>query len=98
MPTYSEVTALINDYSIDAVRAYNDNFGTLDTQHFQDSFEGEYDYQSEVDEMLIEQFIDCMQVPDNVANYLDEEQVAREMRFDYSVVEHGGKVYLFRNC
>lgn len=41
-----------------------------------------------VKDYLVEIWIDCNEVPEHVYYYLDEQAIARDVRFDYHVEEH----------
>ena len=94
----AEYRSIVADNTPEAARAYWLNHGNLDADHFADSFCGVFDWESEVDIYLVDTWYDFSTVPENVAQYVDDERVARDMRFDYSTIAHNDKVYLFHAC
>ena len=62
-----------------------------------DFFEGEFDFDHLINDHLVESFKDCMEIPTHLENYIDDDAIARDMRYDYTVCESDGKFYLFRD-
>lgn len=86
-----------NEFPLAAAKAYCNAIFDWDEDHFADSYVGEYDSERDIDEYLIDTFIECFEVEPAVVPYLDEQFIAREMRYDYFTSEYDGKVYLYRN-
>ena len=85
--------------SLAAVEAYCSLFGSWSAEHFQDAYAGEFQHEADIDEYLVELWLECWApIPENIVRYLDEELTARDMRYDYSAERVGNRVYLFRNC
>lgn len=77
---------------------YLDNVdGTADLDAARDSFQGVYRSTEDFAEELTEECYDLNKVPAFIRNHIDWEGVARDMRGDYSFVEHEGDVWVFRN-
>jgi len=85
------------DAPADAVSAFVEYFGLSDIENFEDAYCGEFRYQSDVDTYLVETFLEGLTIPKAVEGYLDEDAIARDMRYDHTVIESGSACYLLRN-
>ncbi len=85
------------DYElINAYLQYNNDIDSLDS--IDDSYMGEYDSFQEYAEQFLMDCDEFHMIPDHLQYYFDYEQYARNLQYDYYVVEsnnHG--VYIFRN-
>jgi len=80
-----------------ALKVYQEHvWDDADMDNLEEAFEGVFDFQHHINEHLVEQFVECNEVPDHLENYLDNDAIARDMLYDYSVCEEDGKFYLFR--
>ena len=81
---------------INAYLQYNNNIDSIDD--IKASYVGEYDSFQEYAEQFV---MDCdgfHMIPDHLQCYFDYEKYARELQYDYNVVEHSNYgVYIFRN-
>ena len=83
-----------HDVEPSAAAAYISWAGKWNAEHFEDSYSGAFEYEREADEYLVELFLECIEVPDALASYLDEDRIARDMRYDYYWCDG----HLFRSC
>jgi antirestriction protein len=49
------------------------------------------------EEFAEELWTETADIPDNLIGYIDWERVARDLRADYSMCDHDGQVWVFRN-
>jgi antirestriction protein len=99
MAAYRELAS--DSVDKDAIRVYYRLHSQhLDASHFEDSYEGYFAFESDVDEYLMDTWYECNEVPDHIAGYVDDQAVLRDMRLDYSSEQskRTGKVYLFHSC
>ena len=82
-------------------RAFDDCFGEdyFTQDQFENSYCGEFDTLSDMQEYMIEYWIDVMGVPDSLVPYIDEDYVIRELQItdyiysDYQVGRHYERKY-----
>jgi hypothetical protein len=89
-----------NSVDKDAIRAYCQIHYALDASHFEDSYEGEFAHECDINEYLVERWYEYNEVPTSISGYIDDARVLRNMLFDYSSEQskRTGKHYLFRSC
>lgn len=66
---------------------------------FVDAFDGEWEDFESFAQHIVEETGMLDGVPESITKYFDIESFARDLRFDYSVLDApGGGVYIFRTC
>lgn len=102
-PEFWELKEQIKDLSddqIEALTAYQNIFGTIDVQDFEDKYFGHFegffgDINREFGEHMLEEMGELEQVPQHLRYYIDAEAYGRDLLIsDFS--EYDG--FVFRNC
>ena len=87
------------NYILEAQEAYIEAFGSWSPDHFNDSYQGNWQYEQEINRYLLEAWYEGNEpIPDHVARYLDEQHIIRDLRWDYVTEPFQGRWFLFRNC
>ena len=79
-----------------------DSEGITSATEFEDRFEAEFVFDSELLDWVESLIKDCgylNDVPAFISSHINYEAMWQcEMRYDYNTIEFNGKTYLFRNC
>lgn len=77
------------------LQVYQENISDSGTiEQAEEAYQGTYRSEEDFAEELFSELHD---IPDYLSGYIDWERVARDLRGDYSMCDHDGEVWVFRN-
>lgn len=92
-----EVWEAIQEHGLNAITGFIENFNIEDLEHFEDSYNGEWECWQDFVYEMVDSCGYLSQMPVNIQSYFDYEAFGNDLRFDYCEYHANGHTYVYSN-